>query len=368
MIEGGWHAQGSAKRVTAKLEIDGTTFTLLLADGTIYNGKISNLKVSDRLGNVARRVTLEDGSIFTTYENDAIDKHFKNLNSILHSLESHKGFVLAALVATLFTIFVFFKWGIPWTSKAIAHALPHKTNILIAQNSLKFLDKYIFEDSNLTEDKKEKIRQHFSQKLLPLSNDKEIKYVIHFRSWNDGSLEIPNALALPSGDIILTDKFVTLCKTDEEMDSVMLHEMGHVVHRHALESVIEGAFLSVILMTITGDSNGMADMGIGLGSLLATSSFSRDHESEADMYAFKKMLIAKMDPAAFSTIMERMTEYIKKERQLPLDKNNNKKSQKNIFDYLSSHPKTEQRIEVANHYSDCFKQKLTICPDMDELK
>ena len=121
-------------------------------------------------------------------------------------------------------------------------------------------------------------------------------------------------------------------------------------------------------MAITGDSNGMADMGVGLGSLLATSSFSRDHESEADMYAFKKMLIAKMDPAAFSTIMERMTEYIKKERQSPLEKNHTKKSQKNIFDYLSSHPKTEQRIEVANHYSDCFKQKLTICPDMYELK
>ena len=58
-----------------------------------------------------------------------------------------------------------------------------------------------------------------------------------------GEVEIPNALAFPSGDIVLTDKFVQLSKNQDEIDSVLLHEMGHVVHRHGLEMLIEKELL-----------------------------------------------------------------------------------------------------------------------------
>lgn len=364
MIEGQWYAPRSAKRCSAKLNIYDAVFKLEVEDGILYQGSLSSLKVSSRLGNVERKLTLEDGSVFATYENDKIDDYFKdvkNVNSILHTLESHLGLTFVALFTTLLVGFVFFKWGIPWTSKHIAHALPHKTNLLIAKNSFKFLDKYILDESNLSKERKEEIRKHFKVKLLPLNENKEVEYKINFRAWNQDGLAIPNALALPSGDIILTDKFVKLCKTQEEMDAVMLHEMGHVVHRHTLEMVIEGTFMSVAVMVIAGDSNVMADMGIGIGSLLASSNFSRDHESEADSYAFKKMLTVHIDPASFSNIMERMMAYIEEERQLPKKKKKSKKVKKDMFDYLSSHPSTQKRIELANKYSECFKQGLTTC-------
>ena len=384
MIQGKWYSEGSAASSKARLlSDDDVHYVIELGDGRKFDGLLSDLKVGNRLGNVERKIMLKDGSLFATKENDKVDSLFKNrlkTNKLIHTLESHMGWVMVALVVTALSTFAFFKWGVPWASKTIAHALPHKSNQIIAANTLEFLDDYMFEKTKLSEDKMEKIRTHFKTNIVPLSvEDKDIKYTLHFRRWNNGSQSIPNALALPSGDIVLTDKFVELCKTQDEMDSVLLHEIGHVVHRHSLEMVIEGTFVSVAVMLMVGDSSGMADMGVGLGSLLVSSAYSRGHEAEADIYAFKHMLTANIDPEAFSTIMNRMTSYMegtakqktdKKETRDKKDKKQSKekniqeskaKESNSILDYLSSHPSTKKRVEIARQYSECFKKGLKEC-------
>ena len=372
MINGKWHAQGSAAQVDATLRsADGVSFYIDVSGGANYTGALDTLIISDRLGNVERKITLEDGSIFASSDNDAIDMLFNkhsSANGILHRIESNMGWVFTALAVTVLSTVAFFKWGLPWGSEKIAHALPHETNQLIANNTLKFLDKYIFDESQLDSEKKDQIREHFKTKIAPLSagEDSEIIYKLHFRSWNDGGNGIPNAFALPSGDIILTDKFVELSKSQDEIDSVLLHEMGHVVRRHTLEMVIEGTFVTVIVMVVTGDSNGLADMGLGLGSLMLSSKYAREHESEADLYAFEHMLVAKIDPAAFSIIMNRMTEYMEEldsdsKTKTKKDKKVAKEDEKTVLDYLASHPPTEQRVEIARQYSECFKKGMTTC-------
>lgn len=361
MIQGKWYAQGSAASLDATLAASSEhTYVIKIENGTLYEGKLSALHVGNRLGNTERKITLEDGSIFATKENDFIDHTFKKQllsNGLIHTLETKIRWVLVALVITAFTTFGFFKWGVPWSSTKIAHLLPHETNELIAAHTLEFLDKYIFEKSQVPQAKMEEIRQHFTSKLVPLSEDKEINYTLHFRLWSDGNLSIPNALALPSGDIILTDKFVELSQTQDEIDAVMLHEMGHVVHRHTLETVIESTFITVAAMMIVGDSNGLADMGVGLGSLLVSSSYSRGHESEADLYAFEQMLTAKIDPMAFSDIMSRMMSYMKRSSNDKMGK----EAEEDILDYVSSHPTTKERVKIAQQYSQCFKKGLTVC-------
>jgi Zn-dependent protease with chaperone function len=371
MIEGKWYAEGSAASYVARLIIiNDTEYRVTVANGDTYQGQVKKLKIGNRLGNVERKIILEDGSLFATRNNDAVDETFKKqlkTNSFIHTLESKYRWVFVALIVTVLTAFAFFKWGIPWTSKQIAHALPEKTNQLIAANTLDFLDKYMFKKTTVSADKMDKIRKHFQSKVAPLSTEnKEIVYKLHFRSWSDGNVSIPNALALPSGDIILTDKFVDLCENQEEMDSVLLHEMGHVVHRHTLEMVIEGTFVSVATMLIVGDSNGFADMGVGLGSLLVSSSYSRGHEAEADMYAFTHMLSAHIDPASFSHIMNRMTAYMEAEtgsqkKESRKQHTEVKESKDSFLDYLSSHPNTQKRIDIANQFSKCYKKGLTTC-------
>jgi len=363
IVKGYWHSQGSAKRILAKLSsTDMGRYSIEVEDASTYRGELSHLVVSERLGNVERKITLENGSLFVSHDNDALDLMFKNqqkANAFIHYLETHLGWIAVALVVTIFTTFSFFKWGVPWTSQKIAHALPHETNKLIASSTMDFLDDYMFDKSEISPARQDEIRKHFQSKLAPMSmvDDSDINYTLSFRSWKMGKKSIPNALALPSGDIILTDKFIELSSTQDEIDSVILHEMGHVVHRHGLEMLIEGTFVTVAVMMISGGDVGtLGDMGIGLGSLLVSSNYSRGHESEADLYAFNKMLLGKIDPVSFSMIMNRMTGYMNEDNSSKGESNNSK-----ILDYFSSHPTTKERVELANRYSQCFKQGLTVC-------
>jgi len=312
-IKGQWYPQGSAAKLAATFLCQHDRYTLEIEDGQSFYGMLETIDVSSRLGKIERKVTFEDGSVFATNDNDAVDvliKPLGNSSGFLHSLESKISWVLVALIITIFAGYGFFKWGVPWASTQIAHALPQKTNELIAANTLNFLDKYMFEESELDASRQEKIRTHFLQ---------------------------------------------------NEMDSVLLHEMGHVAHRHSLQRVIQATFVTTAVMLIAGDTSGIADMGLGLGSLLVSSNYSRGHESEADEYAFKKMLMAKIDPNHFSTIMERMTDYMEVEMGQEEDDKKQTEEEKEWLDYLSTHPSTEQRIEQAQRYSDCFKRGLTAC-------
>ena len=391
LIKGKWHDKGSAAQLGAVLRFENDHYTVEVDNGKVIYGELKQLKCSDRLARVERKLTLQDGSIFATHDNDAIDsliKENKTFNSFLYQIESNISWVIAAVIITVLVTGAFFKWGLPWSSTKLAHALPHKTNEVIASHTLDFLDEYVFEEeSSIDPIKAERIREHFYTKLVPLEQQaQDINYKLHFRNWEFDDEAIPNALALPSGDIILTDKFVELCENQNEMDSVLLHEMGHVVHRHSLQMLIQGTIMTTVIMIATGDNNGLADFGLGLGSVLVASSYSRGHESEADVYAFEKMLEAEIDPQAFSSIMDRMTQYM--ENLEKFDSDNDKeaddentadvsvkenkqneseigdKDKSSILDYLDSHPNTDDRIEQAQHYSDCFQKGLKVCPPL----
>lgn len=386
VIQGHLFKQGSAASHPATLHCVDGAFSIQTEDGLSVSGSLEDIQVSDRLGNVERKLTMNDGAVFATSENDAIDALFESLNPrnrFVHHLESSIGWVLCAFVVTVLVSISFFRWGIPWVSTTIAHALPQETNALISKGSMTFLDKYFFEESSLDVDQRTEITAHFESRLLDLEHQaSDIDYQLHFRSWNYEDKGIPNAFALPSGDIILTDKFVELSENQDQIDAVLLHEMGHVVHRHSLESVISGGLVAGFVMLVTGDNSALVDVGFGVGALLVNSNYSRSNESEADVYAFEKMLDGGIDPNAFSKIMDSMDTYMRSihildnteedqeaqdqqeqntEGQIETDTASDSEAEQTIFDYLSSHPATEARIEQARIYSECFKKGQNPC-------
>jgi len=376
LINGSWYEQGSSAQLEAELFIEGERYTLKTQTGVTRFGLVSQINPSDRLGNVERKLILDDKSVFATKDNASIDTLFKRRNkakNIIHMLEANLSSAIFALVLTVMAGFAFFKWGVPLASHSVAQALPQKTGDVIGESTLKFLDKLLFKASQLDESQQQQIRDHFHNTLLVQVNETKglnelIDYTLHFRSWSEGETAIPNALALPSGDIILTDKFVELSQNQNEIDSVLLHEIGHIEHRHSLEMVVQSTLVTTAIALFTGDASGAADMGIGLGSLLLSTSYSRGFESEADHYAFEQMLIAKIDPTSFANIMARMTAFMesddineKKPEQSDskLDKIETEKN--DIFDYISTHPNTATRIKQAEHYAQCYKKGLTTC-------
>jgi Zn-dependent protease with chaperone function len=386
IITGGWYASGGAAQVAATLHIDGELLEVKIQNDVALSCHIRDVDLSDRLANVERKLAFTNIGIFTTPDNNSVDQAFREcrrINALVHFLETHMPAVIIALVFTIALAISFFRWGIPWVSETVAHLLPHKTNELIAEQTLSFLDEYWFEDSEISAERQAEIRQHFSAKLVPLDErNKGIHYQLHFRSWKKDDKGIPNAFALPSGDIIVTDQFVRLATNQDEMDSVLLHEIGHVIERHSLEMVVQGTLVTTIVMLVSGDSSGIADAGLGLGALLLSSHYSREHESEADTYAFTQMLVAGIDPIAFSTIMGKMDQYITdtfysaakypvEHQEGEQDKgslNQQTEAEESSFnnpdeflDYLSTHPSTDERQQNAQHYSDCFKQGLLSC-------
>ena len=378
IVNGNSYQAGGAEQSEAALHLIGNTYRLVIQEGDTYSGEINDLKISNRLGNIERKITLKNGIVFSTQQNDEIDLWLKEqrfegqskLAALIHTLESNMALILVALVLTVITSFSILKWGVPWVGNKVAHALPHKTNEIISSNTLEFLDNYFFDETKLKPARRNQIEVRFKELVKLSKSDPEIKYNLHFRSWGAGDTAVANAFALPSGDIVLTDRFVEISQNQDQIDAVLLHEIGHVVKRHTLEIIVESTLLTTIIMLATGDASMVADMGIGLGSLLVASSYTRGHESEADDYAFKKMLEANIDPIAFANIMQRMTDDMERKA----DKKNNKKdqqatpaqvqkepsndtNQKTVFDYISSHPMTSARIKEAKRYSECFKNK-----------
>jgi hypothetical protein len=127
VILGYLYKKNSSTSENAELFIKDNFYSIKSNNNLIDDGKIESLSISSRLGNTKRKITLENGEVFMTDENDLIDLYLiKPLkkNSLLHKLESHLVLVFISILFTLFTVFSFFKWGVPYISGKLAFALP----------------------------------------------------------------------------------------------------------------------------------------------------------------------------------------------------------------------------------------------------
>ena len=147
----------------------------------------------------------------------------------------------------------------------------------------------------------------------------------------------PNAFALPDGTIIFTDEMVNLAEHDQELSAVLAHEIGHVVRRHGMRSIVQDSLLGFAILAITGDITGSSELFIGLPVLLTELAYSREFEREADAYALAYMQNHDIDRQHFANLMRRV------EKRSGAGDDDGKKKWVN---YLSTHPMTEERLEA----------------------
>jgi len=98
--------------------------------------------------------------------------------------------------------------------------------------------------------------------------------------------DIRNAFVLPSGKIGVTTGLLALVRNDDQLATVLGHEVAHVVARHAAERYSTTALTNIGLSGVqsaAGDyaraAGAVGGLGAQLGLLLP---FSRNHELEAD--------------------------------------------------------------------------------------
>ncbi|HBP42979.1 MAG: M48 family metallopeptidase [Vreelandella alkaliphila] len=125
--------------------------------------------------------------------------------------------------------------------------------------------------------------------------------------------EQPNAFALPGGYMGVNTGMLDIATNQNQLASVVGHEIGHVIANHANERASTKSATSLGLSVLASTSGmqtpggqqlmGVLGMGAEYGIALP---FSRSHESEADVIGLQLMAQAGFDPRESVTVWENM--------------------------------------------------------------
>jgi len=133
------------------------------------------------------------------------------------------------------------------------------------------------------------------------------------RDWNwevnlIGSKQV-NAFCMPGGKIAFYTGILDQLKlTDDEVATVMGHEVAHALREHARERMGKTAATS-IGASLLGQVLGLGDLGqtvTNYGAQLLTLQFSRSDESEADLVGMELAARAGFDPRAGVSLWQKM--------------------------------------------------------------
>lgn len=141
-----------------------------------------------------------------------------------------------------------------------------------------------------------------------------------------------NAFALPGGHIGVFTGIFKVAENQDQLATVIGHEVAHVTQEHALkrynrEATARIGVVGVAIATGTGQAG--ADL-LGMATSLGMSlPFSRSEESEADTVGLRYMAAAGFDPRQSVVLWQNMQ----------------KKNKLGPPEMLSTHPSSEHRID-----------------------
>ena len=148
-----------------------------------------------------------------------------------------------------------------------------------------------------------------AQRIIPFAtawNGRAAQWRWEVNLLNDAQV---NAFCMPGGKIAFYAGILSkLQLSDDEVATIMGHEMAHALREHARERMgktmatqLGAGLLSSVL--------GMGDLGnaaLGMGAQLLTLRFSREDETEADLVGMDLAARAGHDPAAGVTLWQKM--------------------------------------------------------------
>ena len=178
--------------------------------------------------------------------------------------------------------------------------------------------------------------EHTVDRLMAASQRPDLKYKVTIL--NSPAI---NAFALPNGQLYVTRGLIALANDRAELASVLAHEMGHVIARHAAireEQAKQAAIVAHVVNDVLSDPNAGA---LALAkSKLTLAAFSRAQEFEADGIGVGISARAGFDPFGASRFLGDM------QRNAEL-KSGGDKSDTRTLDFLSGHPATPERVQNA---------------------
>jgi Zn-dependent protease with chaperone function len=313
---------------------------VLYADGRIVvtgtqelqNALIGAVRVSERIGNTPRRVSFPDGAACETDRNDLIDQWLAHLGA--HSrqhrvfqLERRWRVALLALVITAAGTWVFMRFGLPIAADYAARVLPRSVDTALGEGGMQTMDRMFFAPSGLPEQRQAELQSMFARMARELDTDQRLRLELRSSSRVIGA----NAFALPSGIVVMTDQLVALSRDDGEIESVLAHEIGHVVHRHSLRMLLQSSASALLMFTLLGDVNSVSTLAASVPTVLVQAKFSRDFEREADDYSYAWLKRRGIPAHRFGDLLRR------------IEAAEGTHDDDQAMSYFSSHPRTQER-------------------------
>ncbi|MDX2231090.1 MAG: M48 family metallopeptidase [Leptolyngbyaceae cyanobacterium bins.349] len=157
------------------------------------------------------------------------------------------------------------------------------------------------------------------QRLVAQNNRANIPYT--FQVVNDRGV---NAFATMGGFVYVNRGLLQLADNEAELASVMAHEIGHIVGRHAVEQMRKTAIASGLVGAAGLDRNVAANIGVELAFRRPN---SRRDELEADSLGLEMLRRAGYAPVAMVSFMEKLLQ-----------------NGGSVPTVLSTHPATDERI------------------------
>ena len=188
----------------------------------------------------------------------------------------------------------------------------------------------MLQPSELTLSEQQTILSNWQLTLSQLALDRSYYTLIFRKSDSLGA----NAFALPNGTIVVTDQFIKLIESRQDLlQAILLHEIGHVEHHHSMRLISQSLFSSLVIDYFFADVSGLIDAFAGISTTLVQNQFSSELEWEADNFALKQMKISGLDTENFALVLEKLMKTIPEES--------------NIDSWLQTHPLLRKRIANA---------------------
>lgn len=236
-------------------------------------------------------------------------------------------YFIGITLALVLTMFAFFK-SIPFLSKYVAQMVPYEQEQKLSEH-LKLSD--LGDIKSCTPEKESKAAfEKLMKRIYPIQKDD----LPGFLRVEIVKFPVSNALTFPGGRIVIFDDVILNAKSPEELAGVIAHEIGHAKKRHIMQKIVSTLSMAAVFQFIGGDFSSALALDPSTVLSIGTLAFDRGMETEADQFAYDRLVEAKISPYDVAGFFERLS------------------SNSDKYAILSSHPGDESRIKLFRKKND----------------